>query len=98
MATNQVTQQSAATKKPERKRKPKMLAVINEIGCTGCEACIFFCPVDCIDLIPTKQGPVLVGSICRVDFDRCIGCSLCAQYCPWETIHMVPFEKVMGEA
>ena len=75
-----------------------MLAIIDEVGCTGCEACIFFCPVDCIDLIPGPQGPTLVGSVCRVDFDRCIGCSLCAQYCPWETIVMVPYEKVMGEA
>lgn len=83
------------TNKPERKRKPKMLAIIDETGCTGCEACVFFCPVDCIDFIPGHQGPTLVGSTCRIDLDRCIGCSLCAQYCPWETINMLPFEKVM---
>ena len=38
------------TTKPPRKRLPKQLAVIHADNCTGCEACIEVCPVDCIEL------------------------------------------------
>ena len=34
--------------KPGRPKPPKQTAVIEQIGCTGCEVCISFCPVDCI--------------------------------------------------
>ncbi len=34
--------------KPVRKKKVKLIAFVNPEGCTGCEVCIEFCPVDCI--------------------------------------------------
>lgn len=83
----------AIAEKPARKIKmPKVLAVINQAGCTGCEACIQFCPVDCIEIVP---GPKFVqqGQVVEVDLDRCIGCKLCAKYCPWDTIDMVPSDQ-----
>ncbi len=85
-----------AATKPPRKKKPKQLAVIHVEGCTGCEACIVFCPVDCIDLV---KGPrhMEVDKVCVVDYDRCIGCTLCAKYCPWETIEMYAHEDVISE-
>jgi ferredoxin len=74
---------------PARKpRKPRPKAIINENGCTGCEACITVCPVDCIVKIPNPALPEL-NPICRVDWDRCTGCTICARDCPWETIDMV---------
>jgi len=79
-----------------RKKSPKTVAVIETAGCTGCEVCIDFCPVDCIDILP---GPVhkTLSKLCIVNEDVCIGCNLCAKYCPWETIFMLPYEPRMSE-
>lgn len=79
-----------------RKKKPKNVAVINTNGCTGCEVCIDFCPVDCIDILPGPDHRTL-NRVCIVNEDVCIGCSLCAKYCPWETIDMVPYDPRLEE-
>ncbi|MGH9464162.1 MAG: NADH-quinone oxidoreductase subunit I [Thermoanaerobaculia bacterium] len=78
--------------KPARAREPKQTAVIEQIGCTGCEACISFCPVDCIEIVPGPVHPEL-HKVVEVDLERCIGCQLCARYCPWETIDMWGYEE-----
>jgi formate hydrogenlyase subunit 6/NADH:ubiquinone oxidoreductase subunit I len=78
--------------KAPRARAPKQTAVIEQVGCTGCEACISFCPVDCIQIVP---GPVFADlhKLVEVDIERCIGCQLCARYCPWETIDMWAYDE-----
>src|SRR4051812_23026707 len=72
-----------------RKKLPKELAVIYADNCTGCEACIEVCPVDCIYKVPGEDMPS-VQSFCDIDLERCIGCSLCERWCPWDAIDMVP--------
>jgi electron transport complex protein RnfB len=72
-----------------RKKLPKELAVIYADNCTGCEACIEVCPVDCIYKVPGEDMPSL-QSFCDIDLERCIGCSLCERWCPWDAIDMVP--------
>ena len=73
--------------KPKKKLFPK-LAVIRADNCTGCEACIEVCPVDCIYKVPGEDQPSL-QTFCDIDLDRCIGCSLCERWCPWDAIDMV---------
>lgn len=84
--------QAARAKKPARKKQPKELAVIDQHGCTGCEACIVFCPVDCIELIPGPEHPEF-QKLVEVDLNRCIGCRLCSEHCPWDTIPMLSYEE-----
>ena len=85
-----------AAKAPRKKAPPK-LAVINQNGCTGCEVCIVFCPVDCIEIVPGAQHTQL-QQVVEVDLARCIGCSLCAKNCPWDTIEMIPHDEAIRTA
>ena len=77
--------------KPVRKGKkgPKLLAVVHQSGCTGCEVCIQGCPVDSIELVPgpNAHNPSFNQTV-EIDLARCIGCQNCSQDCPWETIMM----------
>ena len=75
--------------KRKGKRPPKLIAVVHQSGCTGCEVCIAGCPVDSIELVPgpNSQNPGF-GQMVEIDIARCIGCQNCSQDCPWETITM----------
>lgn len=77
--------------KPLRKGKkpPKLIAVVHQSGCTGCEVCIAGCPVDSIELVPgpDANNPQFRQTV-EIDIARCIGCQNCSQDCPWETITM----------
>jgi electron transport complex protein RnfB len=88
-----------------RKKLPKEVAVINADNCTGCEACVEVCPVDCIDKVPGEES-VGLQSWCQIDLERCVGCHVCVwlpgpkdspytlTVCPWDAIEMVPTERV----
>ena len=93
-------------KQGPRKKLPKELAVINADNCTGCEACLEVCPVDCIVKIQQYPGMVGLQSWCEIDLERCVGCEVCVHIpgkktnpyeltvCPWDAIEMVPTEDV----
>lgn len=69
-------------------------------GCTGCDVCVEFCPVDCIYHIPGPEHILAanphaaVNGVVMIDEDVCIGCKLCAKYCPWETIEMINSDEL----
>lgn len=77
--------------KPKRKGKkpPKLIAIVHQSGCTGCEVCIAGCPVDSIELVPgnSPNNPSFQQTV-EIDIERCIGCQNCSEDCPWETIDM----------
>ena len=79
---------AAGAAKPAKKKFFKEIAVINADNCTGCDACVEVCPVDCIFKNPGEDLPTL-QTFCDIDLDRCIGCSLCERWCPWDAIDMV---------
>jgi formate hydrogenlyase subunit 6/NADH:ubiquinone oxidoreductase subunit I len=87
-------QQSYNRSPMAKKKLPKVLALLDEDMCTGCEACMTVCPVDCISVIP---GPRHEGvyQICTIDLPRCIGCTLCHQVCPWDCITMIPTDQFL---
>lgn len=89
--------QEDRAKKPPRKKVPPKLAVIAQNGCTGCEACIVFCPVDCIEIVP-GMGHAQFQQVVEVDLNRCIGCALCSKHCPWDTIPMMPTQEALQRA
>jgi formate hydrogenlyase subunit 6/NADH:ubiquinone oxidoreductase subunit I len=80
---------------PAKKKKTKLMAVVHMEGCTGCDVCVEFCPVDCIYHIPgpehilAENPHASMNGVVMIDEDVCIGCKLCAKYCPWETIEMI---------
>ena len=89
-----------------RKKLPKELAVIRADNCTGCEACIEVCPVDCIVMITRQHAVKGNQAWCEIDLERCVGCEVCVHIpqkktnpyeltvCPWNAIEMVPTELV----
>jgi ferredoxin len=96
-------------KSDKRKRKPHIIAVINEscTGCAGSPACVEYCPVEgCMFWVKDEHHPPF-GRI-MVDPLLCIGCKLCTskgpegaflEGCPWDAIDMVPlaeFERQYG--
>ena len=78
--------------KPPRIKDPKIVAVVNQNGCPGCEACLTVCPVDSIEMVPGADHPGLFKLV-EIDLDRCIGCGLCPKICPWDTITMESYPQ-----
>ena len=84
-----------------KKKKPKLMAVVDEDNCTGCQVCVPFCPVDCIELVAPEKYNIPIPPV-QVRFDECIGCQICARVCTkltWDAIRMIPteeFEEIYG--
>ena len=99
-----------AKRSEKRKRKPKILAIINDACtvCGGSPICVTECPVDnCMLEVQNPDVPHMI----RIEVDPllCIGCKKCItkgpmdtllEGCPWDAIDMVSlqdFESEHGE-
>ncbi len=59
--------------------RQRFVAVVEE-DCTGCNTCVDYCLVDCIEPAPPNSDPrsrVLIS----IREDECIGCFVCAKVC-----------------
>jgi Pyruvate/2-oxoacid:ferredoxin oxidoreductase delta subunit len=84
----------------KKKKRPKQLAQIIEPSCTGCEVCIPFCPVDCIEVDSAENWPDRTVPPVRIRYDECIGCVICVRVCEklaWDAIVMRSTEEIERE-
>ena len=51
---------------------------VTSATCTGCRACEFNCPVNCIDMIQDDEGFL----VAHADAEACIECGKCDRVCP----------------
>lgn len=61
------------------------------INCTGCQVCVPFCPVDCIEPVAKDKYDIPIPPV-QVRFDECTGCQVCARVCTrmtWDAIRML---------
>jgi len=78
-----------------KKSRPRLIAVVNP-SCTGCEVCVDFCPVDCIDDAPPVEFAEANIPPIQIQVEECIGCQVCAKVCEelsLNAIEMVPVEE-----
>ena len=84
-----------------KKTRPRKMAWVDEDNCTGCQACVPFCPVDCIEPVAKDKYEIPIPPV-QVRFNECIGCKVCARVCTkltWDAIRLMPtdtFEEVYG--
>jgi NAD-dependent dihydropyrimidine dehydrogenase PreA subunit len=83
---------TAATTPPmSRTVRARVVAVIND-DCTGCNTCVDYCLVDCIEPASPAVNSV-PPSPTTIREDECIGCVVCAKVCEElgvNAIHLLP--------
>ncbi len=80
-----------AEKTLRKKKRPKLIAVIDQDMCTGCQVCTLFCPGQCITAVPREDHGLPIPPV-QVDFHQCIGCQLCVKACSkltWDAIQIL---------
>jgi len=80
--------------------RPRLVAVVKE-SCAGCDVCVDFCPVDCIDDAPPGECPEEMTPPIRIREEECIGCQVCAKVCEeltWNAIEMMPIDEFQRRA
>jgi len=80
-----------------KKTRPRQVAWVDEDNCTGCQACVSFCPVDCIEPVAFDKHIFPPIPPVQIRFNECIGCQICARVCKkltWDAIRMVDTDNL----
>ncbi len=79
--------------RPELTREPE-IAIVNELTCAACFACVRTCPYTAIDRaeIRDRKGN-LVKRTARVNPGLCMGCGTCVAICPSKSIELEGFTE-----
>ena len=78
----------------EKTKRPKLMAIVDEDNCTGCQACVPFCPVDCIEPVAKDKYEIIIPPV-QVRVNECTGCQVCARVCTkmtWDAIRMLEMD------
>ena len=81
----------------KKQKTPRTIAVVIEDSCTGCRACIPFCPVDCIETVSAGKYVDTVIPPVQIRHNECIGCQACVRACDqltWNAIRMEDVDTV----
>ncbi|MBQ3448089.1 MAG: 4Fe-4S binding protein [Synergistaceae bacterium] len=62
----------------------KRFAVVDEVSCVSCGACVNVCPRGAIEIVK--------GCHASVNVNLCVGCGLCARTCPAGVIEVMTHE------
>lgn len=65
----------------EKKKRPREVAVVDVNLCFPCLKCPEFCPVGCIEQLPTGTLPGRGEQPVQIRVDECIGCYICVEVC-----------------
>ena len=76
-------------------KRSRLLAVVTE-ACTGCDVCVDFCPVDCIDEVPPAESAADTTPPVRIREEECIGCQVCAKVCEQLTLNAIDMVPLAG--
>ena len=81
-----------------RKERPKV--TVDQENCTGCVACVDFCPYDALEMMATGDdlSMHLSSVVAHVIEDKCVGCGICTEACIKEVIFFRPEEVTIFEA
>ena len=63
----------AAEKIIYKKKKPHLMAVVDEDNYTGWQVCVPFCLVDSIELVQKEKYNIPIPPV-QIRFNECIGC------------------------
>lgn len=55
-----------------------MIKLVEHDRCTGCGACAFVCPKNCIKMVEDSIGRILP----KIDGEKCVECKRCIKTCP----------------
>lgn len=55
-----------------------MIELVSSDKCTGCGACAYSCPLQCIEM---KEDPIR-GLLPTINHDKCVECGKCQRICP----------------